>query len=135
MARIRTEEEKEAARQAAKQAKKDQWLREQEEKRLPLQADPQEERPAAGAERPLPPPHRRQSDDRGRYGCGHGGGHPRPQQALHHAGHLHPRLRQEQKGRQRGIAGNLGDLNHTSAHIYRSSQNCMVEIVTSLCYN
>ena len=33
MARIRTEEEKEAARQAAKQAKKDQWLREQEEKR------------------------------------------------------------------------------------------------------
>ena len=31
MARIRTEEEKEAARQAAKQAKKDQWLREQEE--------------------------------------------------------------------------------------------------------
>ena len=28
MARIRTEEEKEAARQAAKQAKKDQWLRE-----------------------------------------------------------------------------------------------------------
>ena len=32
MARIRTEEEKEAARQAAKQAKKDQWLREQEEK-------------------------------------------------------------------------------------------------------
>ena len=27
MARIRTEEEKEAARQAAKQAKKDQWLR------------------------------------------------------------------------------------------------------------
>ena len=30
MARIRTEEEKEAARQAAKQAKKDQWLREQE---------------------------------------------------------------------------------------------------------
>ena len=33
MAKIRTEEEKEAARQAAKQAKKDQWLREQEEKR------------------------------------------------------------------------------------------------------
>ena len=33
MARFRTEEEKEAARQAAKQAKKDQWLREQEEKR------------------------------------------------------------------------------------------------------
>ena len=33
MARIRTEEEKEAARQAAKQVKKDQWLREQEEKR------------------------------------------------------------------------------------------------------
>ena len=33
MARIRTEEEKEAARQAAKQAKKDKWLREQEEKR------------------------------------------------------------------------------------------------------
>ena len=33
MARIRTEEEKEAARQTAKQAKKDQWLREQEEKR------------------------------------------------------------------------------------------------------
>ena len=35
MARIRTEEEKEAARQAAKQAKKDQWLREQEEKQPP----------------------------------------------------------------------------------------------------
>ena len=34
MARIRTEEEKEAARQAAKQAKKDQWLREQELKRM-----------------------------------------------------------------------------------------------------
>ena len=33
MARIRTEEEKAAARPAAKQAKKDQWLREQEEKR------------------------------------------------------------------------------------------------------
>ena len=33
MAGIRTEEEKEAARRAAKQAKKDQWLREQEEKR------------------------------------------------------------------------------------------------------
>ena len=33
MARIRTEEEKEAARQAAKQEKKDRWLREQEEKR------------------------------------------------------------------------------------------------------
>ena len=33
MARIRTEEEKEAARQAEKQAKKYQWLREQEEKR------------------------------------------------------------------------------------------------------
>ncbi|MFR8916999.1 MAG: hypothetical protein ACLVGP_05730, partial [Oscillospiraceae bacterium] len=27
--------------------------------------------------------------------------------ALHHAGYLHPRLRQ--KGRQRGIAGNAGD--------------------------
>ena len=57
--------------------------------------DPQEERPTAGAERPFPPAHRRQSDDRGRHGCGHGGGHPRPQPALHHAGHLHPRLRQE----------------------------------------
>ena len=33
MARVRTEEEKEAARQAAKQAKKEGWLREQEEKR------------------------------------------------------------------------------------------------------
>ena len=33
MARIRTEEEKEAVRQAAKQAKKDQWLRKLEEKR------------------------------------------------------------------------------------------------------
>lgn len=33
MARIRTEEEKEAARQAAKQEKKEKWLREQEEKR------------------------------------------------------------------------------------------------------
>ena len=31
---------------------------------LPLQADPQEELLAAGAERPLPPPHCRQSDDR-----------------------------------------------------------------------
>lgn len=33
MARVRTEEEKEAARLAAKQAKKEGWLREQEEKR------------------------------------------------------------------------------------------------------
>lgn len=33
MARVRTEEEKEAARQAAKQAKKDGWLKAQEEKR------------------------------------------------------------------------------------------------------
>ena len=33
MARVRTEEEKEAARQVAKQAKKEGWLREQEEKR------------------------------------------------------------------------------------------------------
>ena len=32
MARVRTEEEKEAARQAAKQAKKESWIREQEEK-------------------------------------------------------------------------------------------------------
>ena len=35
---------------------------------LPLQADSQEERLAAGAERPFPPAHRRQSDDRGRHG-------------------------------------------------------------------
>ena len=30
--------------------------------------------------------------------------------ALHHAGHLHPRFPQEQKGRQRGLAGNAGDM-------------------------
>ncbi len=30
--------------------------------------------------------------------------------ALHHAGHLHPCIRHEQKGRQRGLAGNVGDM-------------------------
>lgn len=49
-------------------------------------------RPAAGAQCPQSPTHRRQPHDRRRCGCSNGSGHPRPQPTLHHAEHLHPRL-------------------------------------------
>lgn len=57
------------------------------------EADPEEERPAGEAERPLPAAHQRQSADRQRHGRGHGGGPAGPQPAIHHAGHLYPCVR------------------------------------------
>ena len=85
---------------------------------LPLQANPQEKRPAARAERPFSPAHRRQSDDRGQHGCRNGGGHPRPQPALHHTGYLYPRLRQEQKGRQRKTTKYVRNISYKSLQSY-----------------